>query len=41
MVLSKKGYGIKRGENIKAYIVAYVYLEKKKAEVGYEPLSEG
>ncbi len=41
--LSKEGYGVEKGENIKAYIVAYVYfnLVNRKVEVGCELLSEG
>lgn len=38
--LNKEGLGIVRGENIKAYVVVYVFfdLENKEVKVGYEPL---
>lgn len=41
--MSKEGYGIERGKNIKAYVLAYVFfdLENKKVEMGCKFLPEG
>ncbi|MEM3712006.1 MAG: hypothetical protein QXR97_00475 [Thermoproteota archaeon] len=41
--LTKEGLGVEKGENIKGYMVVYVYfdLKNKEIEVGYELLPEG
>ncbi|MGB9717640.1 MAG: hypothetical protein ACPL4E_04275 [Thermoproteota archaeon] len=41
--LTEKGIGIEEGENIKAYIVVYVYFDLKGREikVGHKSLGEG